>query len=237
MQMKWKSILLRIWQIALLILIGICFVTLTDSAVAASRAEETQETLSKVGSSGTEVRSIQQKLTNLGYNPGPIDGVYGSATLRAVKQFQTDHGLTADGIAGVKTLQALGLTGGTVAESRNDDAELLARVISAEARGESYTGQVAVGAVILNRVSHPSFPNTVAGVVYQPGAFTCMTDGQINQPIADSARQAAQDALNGWDPTGGAIYYYNPAKTSNAWMRSLPVLTTIGAHIFCSEKK
>ena len=178
---------------------------------------------------------MQQKLKTLGYDV-TTDGIYGAATARAVKQFQSDHGLTSDGIAGVQTLQALGLSGGAVAESRNDDAALLARVISAEARGESYTGQVAVGAVILNRVAHPSFPNTIAGVVYQPGAFTCMTDGQINQPLADSAVRAAQDALNGWDPTGGAIYYYNPAKTSNAWMRSLPVITTIGGHVFCSEK-
>ncbi len=224
----WKSVLLRAWQIGVLVLIGLCFLTLTDTA-------QTQETLSRVGSRGDEVRAVQQKLKTLGYDV-TTDGIYGAATARAVKQFQSDHGLTSDGIAGVQTLQALGLSGGAVAESRNDDAALLARVISAEARGESYTGQVAVGAVILNRVAHPSFPNTIAGVVYQPGAFTCMTDGQINQPLADSAVRAAQDALNGWDPTGGAIYYYNPAKTSNAWMRSLPVITTIGGHVFCSEK-
>lgn len=230
MHTKWRSRFLRAWQVGVLILIGLCFLTLTTPAA------QTQAVLSQVGSRGDEVRAVQQKLKTLGYDPGTADGIYGTATARAVKQFQSDHGLTADGIAGVRTLQALGLSGGTVAESRNDDAALLARVISAEARGESYTGQVAVGAVILNRVAHPSFPNTIAGVVYQPGAFTCMTDGQIHQPLADSAVRAAQDALNGWDPTGGAIYYYNPAKTSNAWMRSLPVITTIGGHVFCSEK-
>ena len=228
MQWKWKSALHRAWQIGVLVLIGLCFWSLTD-------AGRPQEALSRIGSRGDEVRAVQQKLKSLGYDPGAADGIYGAATARAVRQFQSDRGLTADGVAGVQTLRALGLSGGTVAESRSDDAALLARVISAEARGEPYTGQVAVGAVILNRVAHPSFPNTVAGVVYQPGAFTCMTDGQINQPVADSALRAAQDALNGWDPTGGAIYYYNPAKTSNAWMHSLPVIAAIGAHLFCAE--
>ncbi len=115
----------------------------------------------------------------------------------------------------------------------NADYTLLAKVISAEARGESYEGQVAVGAVILNRVEHPSFPNTISGVVYQPGAFTCMTDGNINQAVEDSAYRAAQDAINGWDPSGGAIYYYNPAKTKNQWIKSRPQVTTIGKHVFC----
>ena len=139
------------------------------------------------------------------------------------------------GIVGQLTLAALGISPVSAGQSQNS-VELLARVISAEARGESYLGQVAVGAVILNRVEHPSFPDTIAGVVYQSGAFTCMTDGQINQPVSESSRRAAQDALNGVDPSGGALYYYNPAKTSNQWMLSLPVITTIGSHVFCSPK-
>ncbi len=114
-----------------------------------------------------------------------------------------------------------------------NDVDLLANIISAEARGEPFEGQVAVGAVVLNRVSHPSFPDSIAGVVYQPGAFTAITDGQINEKIAESSRKAAKEALNGADPSGGAIYYYNPKKTSNKWIRSRPVIKQIGAHLFC----
>ena len=115
-----------------------------------------------------------------------------------------------------------------------NDYNLLARLISAEARGEPYTGQVAVGAVVLNRVEHPSFPDTIAGVIYQKGAFSCLTDGQFNQPVAESCYRAAQDALNGWDPSGGAAYYYNPRTATNQWIRSRPVIATIGKHVFCS---
>ena len=191
--------------------------------------------LSKYGSTGSEVVQIQEKLHSLGYYSGNIDGIYGTGTKTAVKNFQKDKGLTADGIAGTKTLLALGI-GGTESTNGYTESELnlLARFISAESRGEVYEGQVAVGAVILNRVEHPSFPNTISGVLYQPGAFSCLTDGQIHSEIYDSAYKAARDALNGWDPTGGAIYYYNPAKTSNKFMWSRPVLVTIGNHKFCS---
>ena len=190
--------------------------------------------LSKYGSSGNEVVQIQKKLSSLGYYSGAIDGVYGTQTKNAVTQFQKDCGLTADGIAGSKTLTYLGLS-----SSNNNygysqgEIDLLSRTISAEARGEPYEGQVAVGAVILNRVEHPSFPNTIAGVVYQNGAFSCMNDGQFNQPVSDSSRKAAVDAINGWDPSGGAIYYYNPVTATSRWIRSRPVITTIGAHVFC----
>lgn len=126
------------------------------------------------------------------------------------------------------------LASGSIPSATESNIYLLARIISAEARGEPYTGQVAVGAVILNRIKHPSFPDTLSGVIYQEGAFTAIVDGQFNQPISDSAYNAARDALNGWDPTGGAIYYYNPAKTSNAFMHSRPIIVTIGAHRFCS---
>lgn len=191
--------------------------------------------LSKYGSTGNEVKSIQKKLRELGFYSGSVDGIYGSQTQSAVKKFQKSVGITADGIAGKNTLLYLGL-GGSSSNSTtysNADVELLGKVISAEARGESYEGQVAVGAVILNRVAHPSFPDSISGVVYQNGAFSCVNDSNWYQPVAESAKKAATDALNGWDPTGGAIYYYNASKTTNGFMHSRPVLTVIGNHKFC----
>ena len=189
------------------------------------------------GSKGDTVRTIQTKLKRWGYYSGTVDGVYGKQTAEAVKYFQRQNGLTADGVCGSKTLAALGITSSGISSSanasRDDDFTLLCRMISAEARGEPYTGQVAVGAVILNRVRHPSFPNTVSGVLFQPGAFSPVADGQFYRvTITDSARRAAQDALNGWDPTGGAIYFYNPAKSTSKWIFSRPVVLTIGEHVF-----
>lgn len=196
------------------------------------------------GDSGSAVTTIQTKLKRWGYFDGPVDGVYGSKTTKAVRSFQQKNGLTADGVAGPATLKALGMEQtsqnsgssqtGSSSGNASGDVALLAKVISAEARGEPYDGQVAVGAVILNRIAHPSFPNTLAGVVYEPGAFTCMVDGQIDQPIASSAYQAARDALNGADPSGGAIYYFNPVTATSAWIWSRPLLTVIGKHRFCS---
>ena len=196
------------------------------------------------GDSGSAVTTIQTKLKRWGYFDGPVDGVYGSKTTKAVRSFQQKNGLTADGVAGPATLKALGMEQtsqnsgssqtGSSGGNASGDVALLAKVISAEARGEPYDGQVAVGAVILNRIAHPSFPNTLAGVVYEPGAFTCMVDGQIDQPIASSAYQAARDALNGADPSGGAIYYFNPVTATSAWIWSRPLLTVIGKHRFCS---
>lgn len=187
---------------------------------------------SRLGSTGSEVRSIQKKLKSLGHYKGNVDGIYGTATKNAVTSFQRSCGITADGICGKKTLLYLGL--GDSGNSYSDsDVELLAKVISAEARGESYEGQVAVGAVILNRVAHPSFPDSLSGVVYQKGAFSCVNDSNWYQPVAESSKRAARDALNGWDPTGGAIYYFNPAKTNDAFMHSRPVIKTIGSHRFC----
>ena len=115
---------------------------------------------------------------------------------------------------------------------QQDDLYLLAKMISAEARGEPYVGQVAVGAVILNRVKHPSFPNTIAGVLYQPGAFTALADGQFNLEPEEECRRAARDAMNGWDPSGGAIYYYNPAKSTSSWIFSRETIAVIGKHVF-----
>ncbi len=191
--------------------------------------------LSKIGSRSEEVRQIQTALRDRGYFTSNIDGIFGTLTKNAVIAFQKDNGLTPDGIAGKNTLKALGITGNDQSFSGYDsnDYELLARTISAEARGETYLGQVAVGAVILNRIEHPSFPDTLAGVIYQNGAFSCLLDGQFYEPIADSAYSAARDAINGLDPSGGAIYYYNPVTATNKWIRSRPVITTIGKHVFC----
>ena len=198
----------------------------------------TVEVLSKYGSRGDEVIQIQTKLKRWGYYSGNIDGIYGTQTLNAVKYFQRKNGLAVDGIAGPKTLAAMGIMNSSNSSSSStssSDLNLLARIIYAEARGEPYTGQVAVGAVVLNRVRHSSFPNTIAGVIYQSGAFTAVSDGQINQPIAEGSTvyKAAQDAKNGWDPTGGCIYYFNPATATNKWIWSRPLVKTIGKHRFC----
>ena len=194
--------------------------------------------VSKNGSRGEEVRKIQTKLKNWGYYNGSVDGVYGWQTENAVKSFQKKNGLTADGVAGEKTLNAMGIyssnSSGSTSSPNEANIELLARVINGEARGEPYEGQVAVGAVVLNRVDHPSFPNSISGVVYQKGAFTAVDDGQINAQMYASSRRAARDALNGWDPTGGAIYYYNPKTATNKWIRTREVICTIGRHVFCN---
>lgn len=190
--------------------------------------------LSKIGSRGQEVINIQTRLKQWKYYNYTVDGVYGWRTAEAVKLFQKKHGLTPDGICGNATLAKIGLsTSSSSSSSTSNDRTLLAMVINGEARGESYEGQVAVGAVVLNRVKHASFPNTIAGVVYQKGAFTAVDDGQINKPIEDSCFKAASDALNGWDPTGGAIYYYNPATATSSWIWSRPVIKQIGKHVFC----
>ncbi len=196
---------------------------------------ESQEVLSKLGSRGDEVRRIQTKLKSLGFFNGTVDGIYGVKTQSAVRQFQKSVGITADGIAGSKTLLYMGLGGSSSGGGgfSSSDIYLLAKVIAAEARGESYTGQVAVGAVVLNRVDSASFPDTIAGVVYQKGAFSAVTDSNWSVSPDSTAKKAAQDAINGWDPSGGALYYYNPDKTSNKWIRTRPVITTIGKHLFC----
>ncbi len=198
-----------------------------------SAAQRADAAAWRQGSTGDTVRAVQTRLKTWGYYTGSVDGIFGPATRSAVEYFQRRNGLAVDGVVGPATLAALGLPAGN-ATAQSNSVTLLARVISAEARGEPYAGQVAVGAVILNRVEHPSFPNTIAGVVYQPGAFTCMTDGQINKPVSDSAYQAAREALNGTDPSHGAIYYFNPSTATSAWIWSRPLLTVIGSHRFCA---
>ena len=198
---------------------------------------ESIETLSKYGSRGSEVTQIQTKLKRWGYYTGSVDGIYGTQTLNAVKYFQRKNGLTVDGIAGPATLKAMGIMSSSSSSSSssnyNSNLNLLARVIYGESRGEPYTGQVAVGAVVMNRVKSSSFPNTLSGVVYQSGAFDAVKDGQINLTPDSNARKAAQDALNGWDPSYGAIYYFNPSTATNKWIWSRPMTVTIGKHRFC----
>ena len=201
-------------------------------------AQSASADLYKKGSRGDVVSEIQTRLKNWGYYSGAVDGLYGSRTEAAVRWFQQKNGLSVDGQVGNQTLAALGISpsggGGGGGASQSGDLYLLARLISAEARGEPYVGQVAVGAVVLNRVEHPSFPNSISGVIYQPGAFSCLDDGQFNQPVAESAWRAAQEALNGYDPSYGAIYYFNPATATSRWIWSRPLIVVIGSHRFCA---
>jgi N-acetylmuramoyl-L-alanine amidase len=206
-----------------------------------------QTAVLKQGASGGEVKELQRRLKMWGYYSGEVDGIYGKQTVEAVKYFQRKNGLTVDGIAGKATFAALGMNdsvrvlendqknaGTTTAPSNytSSDLYLLAKCIYAEARGESYTGQVAVGAVILNRVASSAFPNTIAGVIYQSGAFTAVSDGQINLEPNATAINAASDAMNGWDPTYGCLYYYNPAVATSSWIFGRQTVTTIGKHVF-----
>ena len=218
----------------------ILVITLTISAVylyydISTENSESVEALSKLGSRGDEVRKIQKKLKELGYYNGSVDGIFGSATKKAVIAFQKNCGITADGVAGAKTLKYLGLETSSSSSGKysQSDIELLAKLIAAEARGESYIGQVAVGAVVLNRVAHASFPDSIAGVVYQKGAFSCINDSNWAVAATETSRKAARDCINGWDPSGGAVYYFNPRKTKDAFMHSRPVITVIGNHNFC----
>ncbi len=191
------------------------------------------------GSKGEQVSQVQRKLKQWGYYSGSVDGVFGQDTYNAVVRFQKKNGLTADGVVGTQTAAAMGLTfSGSVsastgtASSYESDVELLARLIHGEARGEPYVGMVAVGAVVLNRVKSSKFPNTIAGVIYQSGAFDCVRDGQINLTPNEQSRRAARDALNGWDPTGGCLYYYNPSTATSSWIWQREVRLTIGDHSF-----
>lgn len=201
----------------------------------------TAEAISRYGSSGSEVRQIQTKLKSWGYYTGNVDGIYGTKTVNAVKYFQRRNGLTADGIAGKQTLAAMGInssssnnsTSGSGGLNSQANIDLLAHLIHGEARGEPYNGMVAVAAVTLNRVDSSNFPSTIAGVIYQKGAYTAVDDGQINLEPNETAYRAARDALNGWDPTGGALYYFNPNTATNKWIWSRPVTVVIGKHRFC----
>lgn len=187
------------------------------------------------GDTTANIKAVQTRLVELGYYTYKIDGLWGWRTTAAVKQFQRDYGLTQDGIVGSWTEKSLKITlsgGSSQSSVSSANLDLLARCVYAEARGEPYTGQVAIAAVVLNRVESPSFPNTISGVIYQKGAFTCVSDGQINLTPNQTAYNAARDALNGWDPTNGCLYYYNPATATSKWIWSLKVQLTIGRHSF-----
>ena len=230
MQKRSKRLCLAL---AVLLSVSMVLVALVPAVEAASY---------KKGSSGAVVTQIQTKLKSWGYYTGTVDGIYGSAQRRAARSHKKKPRLGVGEGAGAKTRAAMGLSAGGANPSNSggpggapsSQVDLLARLISAEARGEPYSGQVAVGAVVLNRIKHPSFPNTLSGVIYQSGAFTCITDGQFNQPVAESAYRAARDALNGVDPSGGAIYYFNPSTATSSWIWSRPLITVIGKHRFCS---
>ena len=229
-----KKIMIELFTI---VLIGVTLISVMYVYKRYKEQNATLEALSKYGSRGSEVTQIQTKLKRWGYYTGNIDGIYGTQTVNAVKYFQRKNGLTVDGIAGPATLRAMGIMTSTSSSSSsssyNSNLNLLSRVIYGESRGEPYTGQVAVGAVVMNRVRSSSFPNTISGVVYQSGAFDAVRDGQINLTPDSTARKAAQDALNGWDPSYGAIYYFNPATATNKWIWSRPMTVTIGKHRFC----
>lgn len=194
----------------------------------------------KYGSSGSLVKSVQTKLKKWGYYKGSVDGIFGTQTRTAVRYFQSKNGLAVDGIVGKKTAAAMGIkltdsssqSSGTGGYS-SSDVYLLAKLVYGEARGEPYTGQVAVAAVVLNRVKNSAFPNSISGVIYQPYAFTAVSDGQINLTPNETAKAAARDAMNGWDPTNGCLYYYNPAIATSKWIWSRPIVLVIGQHNFC----
>ena len=225
---KKSVILIFAFALVLLSIMSLLFVETQDVADAATL---------KQGSRGDLVKTVQQKLIKWGYLKGSADGIFGAKTKAAVIAFQKKNGLTADGIVGTRTAQALGIslssTTSTSSSTSSTDLNLLARVVYGEARGEPYTGQVAVAAVVLNRVRSSSFPNSVAGVVYQSGAFDCVSDGQINLTPNRSAYNAAKDALNGWDPTYGCLFYYNPRTATSKWMLSRTIKLSIGNHAFC----
>lgn len=230
--MKFKRLILTL---IIAFTAGLCSMAVSMPAAAPQTA---YAAVLKQGNSGTDVKTLQQKLKNWGYYTGSVDGVFGPKTKAAVIYFQKRNGLVADGIVGTKTLAALGMklssstSSSTSSSYSSADVNLLAKLIYGEARGESYVGQVAVGAVVLNRVKSASFPNTISGVIYQRYAFTAVDDGQINLTPDANAKKAAQDAMNGWDPTYGAIYYYNPKTATSPWIFSRKTTVTIGNHVF-----
>lgn len=241
-------------KLAILSALSLAAIAAAPMAVTKSVAKETaKENVSvlaeaaavlRQGAKGGEVKEVQRRLKQWGYYNGAVDGVFGEGTKKAVVAFQKKNGLTADGVVGKATYKALGMNSSySVLENQvpsvsgvngfsEADVYLLARTIYAEGRGEPYTGQVAIGAVIMNRIRSKSFPNTVAGVVYQKNAFTAVSDGQINLTPNDTAMKAARDAINGWDPSGGALYYYNPAVATSAWIFDRQTITVIGKHVF-----
>lgn len=228
-----KNTIKTVFACVLLALIcGISIFFLTNNA---SRSVNDYTQIQNVALSTEDVKTVQTKLKRWGYFNGPITGYYGPLTTEAVKYFQRVNGIEQTGTVGPITAKALGMSylySSSTSSNSSSDLYLLAKCIYAEARGEVYMGQVAVGAVILNRVKSPSFPNTISGVIYQPWAFTAVNDGQINLEPNNTAYQAARDALNGWDPTYGSLFYYNPNTATSSWIYSREVTITIGRHVF-----
>ncbi len=227
--------MLKFFALVLMVVsVGVCVGFSTPSSTPTDEQAVYTAVISQ-GDRGNTVKTIQQKLKNWGYYKGSVDGIFGKQTLEAVKYFQRRNGLVVDGKVGPKTLAAMGISSNSSSQNSsysNADILLLARLIYGEARGESYVGQVAVGAVVLNRIKSASFPNTMSGVIYQKYAFTAVDDGQINLTPNATAKKAAQDAINGWDPSYGALYYYNPATATSQWIFSRKTTTTIGNHVF-----
>ena len=229
----------KVFKTLALIILAVACIACAGSVVSTKNTQTAEAVVYYRGSTGATVKKIQQKLKNWGYYFGAVDGIYGSKTVEAVKYFQRKNKLYVDGKAGPKTLAAMGISvsssnsSSSVTDSYSSaDVALLARLIYGEARGESYTGQVAVGAVVLNRIKSSSFPNTMSGVIYQKYAFTAVADGQINLTPNETAKKAALDAINGWDPSYGSLYYYNPKTATSAWIFTRPTVVTIGNHVF-----
>ncbi len=231
--------IIKLCEIAVIVLLCIMFITAVPASpfyVFGNKTSDSVSVASRLGSRGSEVRQVQQALKDKGFYKGSVDGIFGTQTQSAVKAYQKSVGITADGIVGAVTLKNLGLQGSATAGSSafsSNDVYLLAKLISAEARGESYRGQVAVAAVVLNRVEHASFPDSISGVIYQAGAFTAVRDHNWRQEPTAQSKKAAQDAINGHDPTGGAIFYYNPNTAKDQWIRTRPIIVQIGRHVFC----
>jgi N-acetylmuramoyl-L-alanine amidase len=249
-----------IWVTAAIVLLLIGTYQLRTSLFTAQ--ETFSNAILKVGAKGQDVNELQGRLKYLGYYYGKVDGHFGNTTLKSVKWFQSEFGMKVDGVVGGKTKVKLwnatknwvpsgntapaapnkkpdkGEASNNVGSHNNlgfssNDLKLMANAVYGEARGEPYEGQVAVAAVILNRVKSPSFPNTASGVIFQPGAFTAVADGQIWLTPNENARKAVQDAINGWDPSGGCLYYFNPDTATSKWIWTRPQVKTIGKHIFC----
>ena len=220
----------------ILLLVGCAFVPFGVFVKIKPNVVAVEASIESVEAAVADTREVQTVLKKWGYYTGAVDGINGPKTKEAVKKFQRKYGLTADGIVGPLTASKMGLKvkdGNSSSGSyNNNDLYLLAKLVHSEARGEIYTGQVAVAAVVLNRVRDSRFPNTIAGVIYQPWAFTAINDGQFNLEPNQTAYQAARDAMNGWDPTYGAVYYYNPKTATSSWIRSTKTVTTIGRHVF-----
>jgi N-acetylmuramoyl-L-alanine amidase len=251
---KYRSLLKLIAAVALIL-------TIVRFSGIEQRAEAFTSQVLQQGSVGEDVFELQSRLKHIGFYNGKIDGVFGWGTYWALRNFQYEFGLPIDGIAGWQTkIKLANATKGAKitynaetgkanqapaknaqpATAKNtpngfsqNDIQLMANAVYGEARGEPYTGQVAVAAVILNRLDSATFPNTISGVIFEPRAFTAVADGQIWLTPNETAKKAVLDAMNGWDPTGNALYYFNPDTATSAWIWTRPQIKKIGKHIFC----